>query len=69
MRVEKRSPLAKLRRFLVPEDQDYWMYQDPLEEDIKLAKDTSKKKKGNTEICSFQNPMMIIILLINNSYI
>ena len=28
IRVEKRVTLAKLCRFVVHEDQDYWMYQD-----------------------------------------
>ena len=41
-RVEKRVTLANFRRFVVPEDQDYWLYQDLSAEDIKLSKDTSK---------------------------
>ena len=44
-RAENRVMLAKFRRFVVPEDQNYWMYQDPSEEDIKLAKNTSEKGK------------------------
>ena len=42
--VEKRVTLAKFRRFVVPKYQDYWMYQYPSAEDIKLAKETSKKR-------------------------
>ena len=30
---------------LVPENQDYWMYQYPPADDVKLAKDTSKKRE------------------------
>ena len=37
--------LAKFQFCVVPEDQNYWMYQDPSIEYIKLAKDTSKKRK------------------------
>ena len=43
--VEKRVKLAKFHPFVVPEDQDYWMYQDPSAEDVKFAKKTSKKRK------------------------
>ena len=45
IRVGKRVTLPKLRRFVVPEDQDYWMYQDPSSEDVKLEKETSKKER------------------------
>ena len=41
-RAENRVMLAKFRRFVVPEDQNYWMYQDPSEEYIKLVKETFK---------------------------
>ena len=68
IKVEKRVTFAKFFRFVVPKDKDYWIYQEPSEEYVKLAKET-QKKKGNIAICSCQNPMMIIILLINNSYI
>ena len=37
--------LAQFRRFVVPEDQDYWMYQDPSAYDVKLENETSKKVK------------------------
>ena len=49
--MEKRVTLEKFRRFVFPEDQDYWMYQDPPEEYIKLAKDISKieRKYGNMQ--------------------
>ena len=45
IRIENRATLAKFRRFVVPEDQDYWMYQDPSEDDVKIEKETSKKRK------------------------
>ena len=43
--VEKRFTFAKFRRFIVPEEQYEWMYQDPPAEDIKITKDTSKRIK------------------------
>ena len=39
--MENRVTLAKFRRFAVPEDQDYWIYQYPSAEHIKLANETS----------------------------
>ena len=45
IRVEKRVSLAKFQLFVVPEEQDCWMYQDPSADDVKLAKDKSKKRK------------------------
>ena len=35
--------LAKFRRFVVPEDQYYWMYQDLSAEYIKLLREKYKK--------------------------
>ena len=64
IRVEKRFTLEKFRRFLVPEEQDY--YQCPSADDTKLSKETSLQKSG---ICSCLNSMIIIIVLINNNYI
>ena len=50
--MKQRVTLANFRRFVVPEDQYYWMYQDPSIEDIKPEKETSKKesKYGNLQL-------------------
>ena len=50
--VEKRVRLAKFRRFVVPEDQDYCMYKDPSGKGIKLANYVSLKKRkyGNLQL-------------------
>ena len=44
--------LAQFRRFVVPEDQDYRIYQYPSAYDVKLAKETSRKegKYGNMQL-------------------
>ena len=68
-RVENRVTVEKFHHFFVPEDQSYWIYQYLSVDDFKFANEMSKKKKGNTGIFSFQNPIMITILLINNNYI
>ena len=43
--VKERFTLAKFRRFAVPKNQYYWMYQDPSADYVKLAKEASKKRK------------------------
>ena len=43
MRLEKRVGLENSCRFVVPEDQDYWVYQEPAAEDIKRLKDKFKR--------------------------
>ena len=51
IRVEKKVTIEKFHRFVVLENQYYWIYQDPAAEDIKLSKVTSKKERkyGNLQ--------------------
>ena len=51
MRVKERVTIVKFHRFVVPKYQDYWMYQDPSADDVKLAKEMSKKERkyGNLQ--------------------
>ena len=55
--MEKRVTLAKFFQFVVLEDQDCCTYQDPSADDVKLAKETSKKesKNGNLQSPEFND--------------
>ena len=39
VRVKKRVTVTKFRRCIVREHQDYWMYKDLSEDDVKFAKE------------------------------